>query len=63
MRSRETMWCITAGGFLAGVVCMFIPVGWTTFHSASALRVFAWAELAVGVAGLVALIVTRKKVA
>lgn len=55
MSPRERVACITAGGFLAGAVCMFIPVDWTTFHSATALRVFAWMEFAVGMFGLVAL--------
>jgi len=58
-RGRERLWLITIGAFLASGVCMFMPVGWTTFHSTGALRFFAWIELGIGVIGLVALWKTR----
>ena len=60
MKPREKLWCLTLGGFLAGGVCMFIPVGWTTMHSTTVLRITAWLELGVGVFGLVALALTRR---
>ena len=57
---RTRLWTITVGAFLAAAVCWFVPVGWTSLHSVSALHVFAELELAVGLFGLLMLFRNRR---